>query len=120
MAALLLGHCADVSRTDSLGQTPLHAAAQHGSAFLRGDSGHTEVALLLLRHGASPLQLDATGRKAIDYVFDASFQEVLAKGERQWTKRALILALNAHSLHHGVDCMQTPEIFAAIIGMFSP
>lgn len=120
MAALLLNYSADVSLTDDCGQTPLHIAAQHGSAFLWDDCGHMEVARVLLRHCANPLQLDASGRRAIDYAFDPSLRDVMTMGERQWTKRALTLALKAHALPVGVDCMQSPEIFSAVIDMFLP
>jgi len=120
MTALLLGYRADVSTTDASGRTPLHVAAQHGSAFLQGDSGHAEVARLLLRHGANPSQLDAEGRKAVDYAFDANLRDILMMGDWHWTRRSLALALESHSLRPGVDCLQTPEIFAAVVDFFSP
>lgn len=115
LTALLIAHGADVSSsTGELGQAPLHAAAQHASAFLRCDSGHADVVQLLLQHGASPLQLDDAGQKPLIYAFDASLRVVLMLAEKQWVKRALALALKTHSPGPSVVCMRMPEIFEAV------
>lgn len=113
-AALLLAYGADPSAADPAGTAPLHITTQHASAFPGGNGSHVDLARLLLRHGASPFQLDANGQKALAYAFDAEISDVLMNAEQQWNKHALAIALQSHGASSGVASLQLPEVFESV------
>lgn len=113
MAALLLAYGADLSSTNSAGESPLHRVGRYGAVLLRADGGHAEVARLLLQRGANPFQRDCSGRTPLQHVSDAGLKDILSRAEHLCNKHSLAVALRGR--HEGwLSYLELPDIIAAV------